>query len=324
MQSNKGVFTISLDFELYWGIFDKIDLNDRLTYFSNTRATIPKMLRLFDQYGIHVTWAAVGMLFAENWEEWEELKPAYKPEYINEAINPYRLKEIYGHKKELEYCFFAPNLVREIVSFENQELGTHTYSHYFCQEAGQNLNSFEADIKVAVQLGKQFGTAITSLVFPRNQIREDYLQACYQQGIQSVRSNPSDWFWKDTGNETLMKKVFRTGDAFLPMGVTKSYNLSSVNLNKNDVVQIPASRFLRPYSSKNTLNNLRLNRILNEMEYAAKKNQVYHLWWHPHNFGNYPKQSLEGLEVILKRYKALNSKYGMESLNMTETVRNLF
>jgi peptidoglycan/xylan/chitin deacetylase (PgdA/CDA1 family) len=313
---NKGTFTISLDFELYWGVFEKVNLQDRLSYFRNTRHAIPKMLDLFNQFNMHVTWATVGMLFAENWEEWEENNPVHKPEYLNQNVNPYRLKEIYGTKKEWEYCFFAPDLVKQIINSENQELASHTYSHYFCQEEGQDSTSFNADLEVAVTLAKRFNVDLKSLVFPRNQIRLDYLKICKQHGIDVVRSNPIDWYWNETGKETLMKKVFRTGDAFIPLGSKKSYKLSAINTE--DVLQLKASRFLRPYSSKSILNNLRLQRILTEMEFAATHKQNYHLWWHPHNFGMYPQESLADLKIILNKYQELHLQYGMQSLTMKE------
>lgn len=63
---------------------------------------------------------------------------------------------------------------------------------------------------------------------------------------------------------------------------------------------------------------MKINRINSEMERAARKNEVYHLWWHPHNFGNYPKESMQGLERILNNYAKCRVKFGMQSLSMGE------
>ncbi len=52
------------------------------------------------------------------------------------------------------------------------------------------------------------------------------------------------------------------------------------------------------------------------MTYAAKNNQVYHLWWHPHNFGNDLENNFKSLEKIIKHYSFLNKMYGFESKNM--------
>ena len=63
---------------------------------------------------------------------------------------------------------------------------------------------------------------------------------------------------------------------------------------------------------------MKINRIKNEMERAAQHGEVYHLWWHPHNFGHYPKESMEGLKRILDHFAFCREKYGMQSLNMGE------
>jgi len=58
-----GTFVISLDFELMWGVRD---LQTKETYGANVlgaRLAIPAMLALFEEFGLHVTWATVGLLF---------------------------------------------------------------------------------------------------------------------------------------------------------------------------------------------------------------------------------------------------------------------
>ena len=54
------------------------------------------------------------------------------------------------------------------------------------------------------------------------------------------------------------------------------------------------------------------------MTKAAKTGSLYHLWWHPHNFGNNVEKNMKFLEEILKHYQYLSGKYGMVSLNMEE------
>src|SRR5256885_2930105 len=51
------------------------------------------------------------------------------------------------------------------------------------------------------------------------------------------------------------------------------------------MVDIPASRFLRPVGNSAVLERLRLQRITSAMETAARRRRLFHLWWHPHNFG---------------------------------------
>ena len=86
---------------------------------------------------------------------------------------------------------------------------------------------------------------------------------------------------------------------------------------------LPASRLYRPWTKNALLNKLKMLRIKNEMTSAAKNKAYYHLWWHPHNFGNHPDECLEELKSILKHYNYLNEKFGLTSLNMRSTANYL-
>lgn len=307
-----GTFVISLDFELVWGLFDHIEIKDKASYFKNTLEAIPQMLALFEKNTIHVTWATVGMLFNENWEEWHSNIPEILPTYDRKELDAYE----YGKKHQksgFDSFFFAPKLIKAIQSVEGQEIGTHTYSHYYCLEKGQTKTQFEADCNQAIKLAKKMNIELKSLVFPRNQFNESYLEICAQKEIESVRSNPNSWYWDTTKKETLAVKLARTGDAYLPFG-RKSYFAESLDSSK--ILSQPASRFLRPQHSIGILNNTRLQRIKNEIIQAAKNGEVYHLWWHPHNFGVDVANSIKTLQEILETFKYCKETFGMESLTM--------
>lgn len=314
------ILTISLDFELYWGVFDKVALETKQTYFSNTRRVVPELLDLFAQEEVHVTWATVGMLFAMNWQEWQEYQPTRQPTYAKKQLAAYRLQELYSKNSTLDTNFFAPELVKQIANTPYQELATHTYCHYYCKEQGQTLEQFRADLQAAKRIAMSKGLpAPASLVFPRNQYNQDYMKVCLEEGITSVRSNPKDWFWKDTVEDKLLNKIFRTGDGYLPVGQRTSFPLSSLQHEEGVPLAIPASRFLRPVNgSRPLLNKLRLKRILNEMTEAVKRKECYHLWWHPHNYGDHPEQSMADLRIIISHYKMLQQQYGMVSMTMQE------
>ncbi|MUP46842.1 polysaccharide deacetylase [Gramella sp. BOM4] len=308
-----GSLVISLDFELLWGVFDKVNWRDRKEYFQNTRKLIPDILQFFENYNIQCTWATVGMLFNKNWEEWNQNIPDNLPGYFNKNLSAYTFGKTIQIKETENLCF-APELVKRILETGNQELATHTYSHYYCREEGQNVDSFSSDIKTAIKMASNFGVDLHSLVFPRNQLNPDYLKICSNLGIKNVRSNPETWYWKDTENDSLQQKIFRTGDAYIGKK-DKPYKFSEIDITNQLSVQ-PASRLLRPYSGKTFLDKLKMKRILDEMTYAARNAKIYHLWWHPHNFGNDPKKNLQDLELILKHFLKCRNKYGFQSLSM--------
>ena len=309
---NKGKLVISLDFELVWGVFDHITLSDKVTYFDNTRNVLPKMLACFEKYKMEVTWATVGMLFNENWEEWMTHVPEQKPTYSNLNLDAYAYG-INHQKSGLDRFFFAPELIRAIQQTPGQELASHTYSHYYCLEEGQTKEQFEQDLDLVIKMAKKAKTSMQSLVFPRNQWNQAYLESCLQSGLTQVRSNPAVWFWNNPNQASLVTKLFRTGDAYLPLS---SMVYGTEHVKTTTVTAQPASRFLRPHHRFSIANTLRLQRIKNEMTIAAQQGKVYHLWWHPHNFGDYPEASMQALTEIALLYQVLNEQYGMQSVSM--------
>jgi Polysaccharide deacetylase len=319
---SKGLFCISLDFELHWGGVEKRSLPAYNKYFYNTREVIPQILDLFTQFNIHTTWATVGMLFHESADSLLKNTPQLLPTYNNGHLSTYNyINEHPLGTSEMDDPFhFAPSLIQLILSTPNQELASHTFSHYYCNEPGQNATQFREDLKAAQRVAQNFGVTLSSLVFPRNQFREEYLKICFEEGVSSVRSNPGNWFWdiNNDAKDTLPKKIFRTADAYVPLSKT-CFSLNELSFSKDFPISIPASRFLRPYSSKEYfLHDLKITRICAEMELAAKENKVYHLWWHPHNFGGNPLQNILGLKKILNTYKRLQLEYEMQSANMAE------
>lgn len=316
-----GVFTISLDFELHWGVFDKRDREARTLCYQNTLRAVPKMLQLFEDYNVHVTWATVGSMFASNAEEWESLKPALQPDYSNVNYSPYRWVERNGMPEQYNGAHFAPDAVRSILQFEGQELGTHTFSHYYCLEQVARPEAFAADLKAAKLAAKKFGVKPVSLIFPRNQYNDYALKVCYENGINVVRSNPAARFWTPVNNNaSLLRKVLRTGDAYVQLGKERtSYALNTIAIKPGEPIQLPASRFLQPWHpARRFADRLKMRRTLNEMLTAAKLKECYHLWWHPENFGDYPQENLNNLKIVLEQYKRCADKYGMQSWNMGE------
>lgn len=317
------VFVVSLDFELHWGGFEKWSIETHRSYFLNTRQVIPLLLDLFLNNEIHATWATVGMLFHENENSLVQCFPVLKPTYDEKKLSPYEFIQQHGiGNTEAEDPFhFAFSLLRRIEETQFQEVGSHTFAHFYCNEPGQTLAQFRADLRAAQKSALIHGKNLKSLVFPRNQFNEEYLRVCYEEGFISVRDNPGDWFWNinSTQRESTWKRLNRGMDAYLPIGKKNTYAMESLQWRPGLPVCIPASRLLRPYRPEELfLNKIKISRIKNEMERAAKEAEVYHLWWHPHNFGHHPKESMDGLREILDHFSMCKEKYGMQSLSMGE------
>lgn len=314
-----GKFVISLDFELMWGVRDKKNI---INYGDNIRGVhevIPKTLEIFSKYNIKATFSTVGLLFFETKKELIESIPKVKPKYTLSNLIPYGqyLNNI-GSNYEVDKYHFAPDLIKEIQKYPEQEIGTHTFSHYYCLEHGQNEFEFKADLESAIVIAKKYNITLTSLIFPRNQANDDYLKLCLELGIFCYRGTEHSWLYKakNGGEETKLRRMLRLLDAYVNISGHNCY--SDMYLKSKMPVDIPSSRFLRPYSKKlRFFDKLRLNRIKSGMTYAAQNNLTYHLWWHPHNFGINQNENFVFLEKILQHYDELNKKYNFQSITMS-------
>lgn len=324
MNNSNGILIITLDFELYWGLLGKISLENYKENLLGVPAVIPRLLKLFKEYQIHCTWAIVGLLFYESRLDLIEGLPKTRPEYVNSNLCPYRYISLIDDNESQDIFHHAPSLIKMIISESGQEIGSHTFSHYYCLEKGQNRDAFRDDLEAAIRVASRYGLKLESLVFPKNQINRDYLPILKDKGIKAYRGNEASWIYQGRSDEdeSLFRRGLRILDAYINISGHNAY--AKAMIKRQFPFNISSSRFLRPYSKKLArLEPLRLARILSDMSYAAQNGLVYHLWWHPHNFGINQEENLKFLQAILDHFNKLKNTYAMESLNMKELSANL-
>ena len=312
----KSCFIVSLDFELYWGVCESRPLSLYEENILGGRKAVPRLLSLFEKHGIHATWATVGFMFADGCEDAEKYFPSenLRPTYDNPRAFSYRCFEGIGKNEEEAPCFYAPSLIRMIAEHEGQEIGTHTFSHFYCRERGQTVAQFDADLRSALAIASDKGFDVRSLVLPRNQCEPDYTKAIADAGLLTYRGEESDWIHKKIKIRPL-QRMLRLADVYLPLTGQGGY----IPQKEAGVWNITGSRMYKPYFRPlKFLEPLKIRRIKKQMLHAAKNNLAFHLWWHPHNVGVKTDFHMKQLEEIFVYYEELRRKYGMVSMNMRE------
>ncbi|WP_112310546.1 polysaccharide deacetylase family protein [Pseudogemmobacter bohemicus] len=318
-----GSLVISLDFELLWGVRDHATRGSYGANILGGRKAIPRMLDLFARHGIRATWATVGFVFCESREElFDALPPEeLRPRYDNPALSNYRYLDEVGKDEAADPWYFGKSLVRKIADTPGQEIGTHTLSHCYCLESGFTPEAFDADLSGAKKLASRQGIDLQSVVFPRNQYADAYLDVCRRQGLKTFRGNPQSWAYRPTGGsgQTRLRRALRLADAY--SGVLGSHIARTSS--ENGLTNVPASRFLRPCAGKLApLHPLHIRTICRGMTRAARSGSVYHLWWHPHNFGKSTEENITALQQICMHFERLRSDYNMCSLPINSFMEN--
>lgn len=318
-----GALVVSLDFELAWGVHDSINANGG--YRENllgAREAVPRILDLFARYDVAATWATVGALFAESHEELEAYQPALRPSYVDPRRDPYRIAV--GRGERDDPLHFGWSLVRAIAAVPRQELGSHTFSHYYCLEPGQTVEQFQADLDAAVAIADAKGVSLRSLVLPRHQVRADYLPAIARAGLIAHRTNEPNMLSRPraSGHDASWVRAARLIDSYLPLTGPNAVPWDAATPDEHGLVDVRESRFLRPVSTRlRALEPLRSVRILGAMRHAADTGRIFHLWWHPHNFGKHLDANLAKLQTVLDAYARLRDERGFASYGMGDVAR---
>lgn len=315
----KSNFVISLDFELMWGVRDHRNRRDYGDAILGGRAAIPEILKRFEAAGIRATWATVGLLFARSRAEMLAHAPKRRPAYEDYALSPYPSLENgeVGETEAEDPFHFGASLIDRIAQTSGQEISSHTYGHFYCLEPGADIPSFKADLDAAHTISSQSGYQLKSVVFPRNQNAAEHIAAATQNGLGIFRGPANGWLYRprSTQDTTNVFRACRFADGAFPISAPQVVHPNQ----KGPATDVPASRFLRPWSPRWRLyHRLHLRRISLEIEKAARTGGTYHLWWHPHNFGRHTAQNLAGLDVILDTFRKCRDRYGMVSKNMMD------
>lgn len=308
---------ISLDFELIWGVRDHATRDSYGANVLGARVAVPRILDLFESFGVRATWATVGFLFADGKDDLLQYLPDVnlRPTYAHAPFSNYTYLDEIGESERADPFAFAPSLIKQIADTPGQEIATHTMSHYYCLEEGQTSAMFRADLVAAKAIAGARKIQLSSIVFPRNQYSDQYLAICADLGIRVYRGNARGWAYRPSpGSEQgAMRRVQRLIEAHTGMLGSQVRDIET----EEGHVNVPASMFLRPAAGLLAFAHpLHVRQIKAQMTQAARQGKIFHLWWHPHNFGINTDANLRALAAILEHFEHLRQLFGMQSKAM--------
>ena len=179
------------------------------------RRAVEDMVTVFGARNIRATWATVGFLFASNRRELEAHVPTLRPTYARPELNPY--VEAIGPDEEHDPEHLAGSLVDLIGASAGQEVGSHTFSHYYCLEPGQSEATFRADLAAAQSIARWRGLELTSLVLPRNQWNPAYTDAVLASGFRCIRGpqRTRGHGARRSGGRNMLRRGARLADTYV-------------------------------------------------------------------------------------------------------------
>jgi peptidoglycan/xylan/chitin deacetylase (PgdA/CDA1 family) len=293
---NRGVFTLSLDFELIWGTLDLFGPNGfRRACEIEREVIVDRLLGLLEEFGIPATWCIVGHLFLDHCDgkHADIIRPnhAWFPRdwFVHDP----------GSDARRDPIFYGRDLVEKIRACPvPQEIGSHSFSHVIFSDEGCSRATAESELAASVRAAREMGIEMRSFVFPRNEV--GHLELLREYGFRCYRGPEPHWYEEWPGPVRRLAHLWDVVVAAEPPVVLPEKSEAGVWNIPGSMIYFPMHGVRRyiPVS-------LRVRRAVRGLEAAAREGRVFHLWFHPTNLADGTDDMFDGLRAIFERATAL-------------------
>ena len=313
---SKGIFTISLDFELIWGTLDLFGTDgfgrDCLV---EREQVIGRLLDLFTEFEVPATWCILGHLFLDHCEPQGGVR---HPEIVRPRhkwfTNDWFANDPCG-TESTQPLFFGRKLVDMIRSCPvPQEIGSHSFSHVIFGDEGCSEQTASTELAACVKLADEIGLRLKSFAFPRNE--PGHLDLLPKYGFTNYRGPEPNWYYK-TGYPSIVRRLAHLADVAL----AASPPVVTPEVTHNGLVNIPGSMIYFPRHGfrRYIPMSVRIRRAVKGLKAAVAQKRIFHLWFHPTNLAG-DRETMDamfgGLHEILESAQALRRQGGIEFLTM--------
>lgn len=316
---DKGIFTLSLDFELIWGTADLGLEHFRKVCVIERQIVIDRLLQLFEEFDISATWAILGHLFLDKCEPQNGIKhPEIARPNFNWIKEDWFAHDPCGTENE-KSIHLGKSLVEKIRNCRvHQEIGSHSFSHMVFGDAGCSRETAVTEISESIKAAEEQGIKLKSFVFPRNEI--GYLDVLKNSGFDCYRGVEPNWYENRRISEKLRRglRLFDVLRAATPPTVLPKKDESGLWNIPGSAMYFPMHGFRRhiPVSS-------RVKRTVKGINAAIAKKEIFHFWFHPTNMVDEMEKMFDGLRQILDYVASLRDQGKLEVLTMGEIVDSL-
>jgi peptidoglycan/xylan/chitin deacetylase (PgdA/CDA1 family) len=289
----RGVFTLSLDFELIWGTLEDHGPEAFRAACERERdEVVDRLLDLFVEFEVPATWCTLGHLFLDrcaprdgakhpeivapqrsSGEDWFEYDPC-----TDEQADP-----VYYGRSLLEKVLACP---------VPQEIGCHSFSHVLFDRCSSATAASE--LAECVRLAEDAGIELRSFAFPGNRVGhldllERFAFACYR--------GPEPSWYSQIGSPPIR----RLAHLFDVLAARRPPVTEPVEALPG-LWNLPASMMYFPMHGRrrHIPVSRRVRRAVKGLDRAAEEKRVFHLWFHPTNLADEVDLMFAGLRSIFE------------------------
>ncbi len=309
----RGVFTLSLDFELIWGTLDLYGPGRFRAACERERGVVfDRLLSLLVEFEISATWCILGHLFLDS------CRP--RNGVVHPEICPPRHPWVKGDWFAQDPCadetsaptFYARTLVEKVRCCPvPQEIGSHSFSHAIFDDPGCSPETAASELAACVRLASDMGLELRSFAFPRNRV--GHLDLLPRHGFTCFRGPGPRWYERDPRAGRL-GRIAHLADvlaAVRPPVVLPEWT-------PEGLWNVPGSMIYFPMHGvrRHVPISVRVRRARKGLEAAVQQRKVFHLWFHPTNLADQPDRMFSGLREIFSRVRQLRRDRQLDVLAM--------
>jgi peptidoglycan/xylan/chitin deacetylase (PgdA/CDA1 family) len=316
IELDRGVFTLSLDFELIWGTLDLFGPERfRRACEVEREVVIDRLLDLFTEFNIPATWCVLGHLLLDRCRA----KDAYKHPEIIPPTHSWLSRGWFDDDPDADEqsapVFLGRSLVEKIKACPvRQEIGCHSFSHVIFGDRGCSRQTADSEVAECVRLAREMGIEMRSFAFPRNSV--GHLDVLTRHGFAFYRGAEPHWYERRRLPEKI-KRLAHLWDVLtaaappvsLPEQTGGMWNIAG------SMIYFP-SHGLRRYVPVGR----RVKRAFKGLDRAARQKRIFHLWFHPTNLADDTERMFEGLRAILERASLERDRGELDILPMGAVV----
>lgn len=298
---------ISIDTELSWGTFDVGRVDSYLPAYNRTRSVVNRLINLFDEYEVSATWATVAHLLHDCGGE-HRADPGPDYWWIDNWYGS--LPCVTGRDRSLWY---APEMIDAIRQCQTpQEIGVHAYSHLILGERGCSSRVAKREIDEAIRIMESHGIEPESFVFPRNSIGHQEILS--ENGVRIYRGRDARWYERRALPDVIRKvpRYIEEATKITPPSVIPTWD--------GDIIKLPGSQVFRPFHDgwQFTPSSSRVVKAKKGLDRAVSEGEIFHLRFHPFDFGFNPDDLLSKLAKVLHYANEMRDKGLLDVLCMRE------
>jgi hypothetical protein len=293
--SDRGTFTLSLDFELIWGGLDRgrsVKL-ERACKRERSQVFEP-LLGMLEEFEIEATWCVVGHLMLGSCAPLDGRK---HPEIVRPRRDPgaedWFERDPGGDERGFP-AYYGRSLVERLLEARvPQEIGCHSFSHVIFGDPGCTRETAASEVAASVAIARGLGIELRSFAFPRNSV--GHLDVLRDHGFTCFRGPEPTWH-RGGGPRGPASRIGHLAD------VIAARTPPVVDPRPVDgLVDVPASMLYFPAHGGRRFVPVgrRVRRALRGVDRAARDRRVFHLWFHPTNLAYETGPMLDGLRTVL-------------------------